>query len=476
MVDRFWVEHAGDSLFQAAAVDSTVQDTSLTLDSLEGGTTYWWRVRAHNGGGWGPFGSSRSFHVSQLPLADNPPLLLSPEDGLEGAPTNITLQWSRPARAEMDSLHYHVQIANEVSFLFLVENDSTISDTTFQPAGLAVATRYYWRVRVQNDLRSGPWSATRHFRTIVPLPPAPALLTPLDSSIVTLDSTFLRWRRGLYQSNRYWVEYGLNPALAQAWIDSSVTDTATALHGLADGKRYYWRVRALNETGWGSFSPTVTFIKESRWVGVGGSSAIPCKAISKFTVTAIPAGALRMTAVMADSFYVGEMIAVSVDGTQYLLTVDSSGVAQSIVTQLKPGTHTVMLVSPDDCFSPLSVRTTALLAPRLFTADRIEALDPRVMFSSLVAQELPVATALTGSYPNPFNPRVTIMFDVATNEHVSAKVYDILGREVAILIDEQMRAGRHRIQWDASYEASGTYFLRFQAGGLIQTGKLSLVK
>jgi hypothetical protein len=83
---------------------------------------------------------------------------------------------------------------------------------------------------------------------------------------------------------------------------------------------------------------------------------------------------------------------------------------------------------------------------------------------------------LHSAYPNPFNPSTTIRFDVPTEGFVSLKVYVVLGREVATLVNARMTAGNHNITWDASDFPSGVYFYRLTAGSFIQTQKMLVLK
>ncbi|MCK9425475.1 MAG: YCF48-related protein [Ignavibacteriaceae bacterium] len=83
---------------------------------------------------------------------------------------------------------------------------------------------------------------------------------------------------------------------------------------------------------------------------------------------------------------------------------------------------------------------------------------------------------LTQNYPNPFNPVTTIQYEIPSLEHVSIKIYDMLGRQVAILVDEQKPAGSYHIEFDAHSLPSGVYFYRLQAGSFVETKKLVLLK
>jgi len=84
--------------------------------------------------------------------------------------------------------------------------------------------------------------------------------------------------------------------------------------------------------------------------------------------------------------------------------------------------------------------------------------------------------SLQQNYPNPFNPTTTISYTVPAPSFISLKVYDILGKEVAVLVNEGKTAGTYNVKFDAKNMASGIYFYRLQAGSFLITKKLTLIK
>jgi len=87
------------------------------------------------------------------------------------------------------------------------------------------------------------------------------------------------------------------------------------------------------------------------------------------------------------------------------------------------------------------------------------------------------------NYPNPFNPATTVGFRIQSSEFVTLRVYDLLGREVAALMNEVKEPGIYTVQWDATGIASGAYLYRLtastssgQAGSFAQTKKLVALK
>ena len=88
----------------------------------------------------------------------------------------------------------------------------------------------------------------------------------------------------------------------------------------------------------------------------------------------------------------------------------------------------------------------------------------------------PLVYQLDQNYPNPFNPATRINFAVAKTTLVTLKIYDILGKEIAVLTNATMNPGEYSISWDAASMPSGVYFYRLQAGEFVQTKKLILLK
>jgi hypothetical protein len=88
----------------------------------------------------------------------------------------------------------------------------------------------------------------------------------------------------------------------------------------------------------------------------------------------------------------------------------------------------------------------------------------------------PKEFALMQNYPNPFNPATTIRYDLPRSGYVQLTVYNALGQLMSTLVHENEDAGSHEVRFDGSGLASGMYFYRIQAGGLVQTKKLLLLR
>ncbi len=139
----------------------------------------------------------------------------------------------------------------------------------------------------------------------------------------------------------------------------------------------------------------------------------------------------------------------------------------------------IRVARPGDTLGTLYLNLRVLNAP--FGREPIDSLQ--VLYNQWITtglnpqgSELPSATRLIGNYPNPFNPSTAIHFEVAQTVRVSLKIYDLSGREVAVLADEYLSPGRHVKTFDARGLASGIYLYSLTAVEYSETRRMALVK
>jgi hypothetical protein len=111
--------------------------------------------------------------------------------------------------------------------------------------------------------------------------------------------------------------------------------------------------------------------------------------------------------------------------------------------------------------------------------DNLVGIAMRCDAASLEAEslsELPREVRLLQNYPNPFNPTTVIPFELPAASTVRLSVYDLLGRELALLVSERKSAGFHSVEFDASALASGVYFYRLNVGSVVQARRMIVVK
>ncbi|MDD8018484.1 MAG: T9SS type A sorting domain-containing protein, partial [Bacteroidota bacterium] len=102
--------------------------------------------------------------------------------------------------------------------------------------------------------------------------------------------------------------------------------------------------------------------------------------------------------------------------------------------------------------------------------------DGKFKYSPIAEATVPMKFSLSQNFPNPFNPATAIKFSVPSASHVSLKIFNSAGQEVADVVSQDIAAGTYTARWDATGFASGVYFYRLQTGNLVETKKLMLLK
>jgi hypothetical protein len=119
--------------------------------------------------------------------------------------------------------------------------------------------------------------------------------------------------------------------------------------------------------------------------------------------------------------------------------------------------------------SVTKLKALTLTAKNLFATNFVIGINP-------VSSEIPGSFRLYQNYPNPFNPVTNIKFDIPKSSPVKIAVYDISGREISTLVNEQLSAGSYDINWNGSEHASGVYFYKLETGSFTEVKKMVLVK
>ena len=146
-----------------------------------------------------------------------------------------------------------------------------------------------------------------------------------------------------------------------------------------------------------------------------------------------------------------------------LLTLsDTIWIAQDnwIVQDIIPGQYVDISILPVDPFSIMGLETK-------LTDEVVSVKNEEPVLQSFTLEQ---------NYPNPFNPSTTIRYSIPTSEFVTLKVYDVLGNEVATLVNEEKPAGSFEVNFSAVELSSGIYFYKLQVGSFIETKKMILLK
>jgi hypothetical protein len=247
----YHVQIASDAGFANIVKNDSVSVLSYSVNSLENGTTYYWKVRGKNVSGYGAWSAVNSFTtIVSAPLS---PPLVSPADMASNQPISVMLEWQASANASL----YHVQIASDAGFATIVKNDS-VSVLSYSVSSLENATTYYWKVRGKNVSGYGSWSAVRSFTTIVSIPPSPMLVSPIDMATNQPVSLMLEWQTSA-NASLYHVQIASDTGFVNIVKNDSVSTLSYSVSSLDSGTTYYWRVQAKNVAGSGTWSNRHSF-------------------------------------------------------------------------------------------------------------------------------------------------------------------------------------------------------------------------
>jgi len=190
---------------------------------------------------------------------------------------------------------------------------------------------------------------------------------------------------------------------------------------------------------------------------------VTCSDVKGIRARCRPGGLIQAIVCLTRFCPDGDIVQISIDQVPYEVAV-SGGTGILSIGGFSPGIHTVELTDPAACFPPVDVTCSAALGK-----DGDDSWDDD-------GTEIPSVTALLGNYPNPFNPSTTISYELSTVSNVSLIVYDVLGRNVATLVDGIQQSGYHQVNFNGSNMASGLYYYRLIAGPFSDVKRLMLVK
>jgi hypothetical protein len=265
----------------AVIADSVVADTLFTFKVLPA-SSYTWRVMAQNASGWGEWSAIWQFKSVPFPQT---PQLLSPANTVVIATDSLMLAWRQ---STPNITAYQIEVQLDTTTLVV---ESLITDTTLALRMLKPLAWHTWRVRAQNVSGWSAWSSRWSFRYL-PIPTTVELTLPADTARLHVDSVRLSWLKATAEVTSYHLEVAHGDSIV--YSDTSLITLTKAITGLVKDNTYSWRVRAKNQSGWGSWSNVRGFktykqdptsvLEESAW---GSLVVAPQPALDELTISGI---------------------------------------------------------------------------------------------------------------------------------------------------------------------------------------------
>ncbi|HJY64806.1 MAG TPA: T9SS type A sorting domain-containing protein [Ignavibacteria bacterium] len=516
---------------------SGLSSSTYTIGSgvLNNGTQYFWRANATGSSGTSGWSSVFNFTTAVIP-PPNPPTLLSPPNNATGVSSTPLLDWSDVSGANT----YAVQVSTNSGFSSFVVNLSGLgsSQYTVTPA-LNGGSQYFWRANATGSTGTSAWSTVFSFTTSVPVSYQRVEfyenVSPSGENLGNLIDPGAKVRFKVNIRND--MLEGLVTAFGNITTSSqnvTITDNQGTFNNILSGQGG-WTVDEFEIAIGSNFQPgtriniTLTVQQQTPpygpWSSTFSFPVAPMKVSSHLVdddanpdsygnnndicepnekIEIIP----MVQNISQDIMYTNKAQLTSpitwlniwngvqgVSGMVYdtwRLNV-SGGNSQPI----NPGANNI-LPEQDYVFAYNAPSAYNLPMYDVFTSYyngpaggnwweggikikysggfRINPNSPNPIGIQKIGTEIPLTFKLYTNYPNPFNPETRIIFDIPKKSDVKITVYDIMGKEVGVIVNENLEPGKYGTVWSGTEYASGLYIYTISARDYFESKKMLLVK
>lgn len=285
---------------------------------------------------------------------------------------------------------------------------------------------------------------------------SPFLIEPLNNKKVLANNpVILKWSgRGLLQS--FNIQLAEDSLFNNLVLDTTTTNSFIQKENLIKNQKYFWRVSANGNSGMSDWSQIWSFEPDDAFVHMMSPNGGEVVAMGDTTI-------IRWETNITDSVNL-ELIQSGVNqGLIGKSLANISAFKWIIPTNLIPNTlNRIRIVSLNDT-------TLADTSDNVFTITEPTGVENTNL-------NAPKNYNLFQNYPNPFNPSTSIKYSLNSQQFVTLKIFDILGREIQTIVSEEKPAGSYELIWSAENLPSGVYMYQIMAGKYINTKKMILLR
>ncbi len=375
------------------------------------------------------------------------------------------LHWDKPAAsADGDTAFFYIVYRSE-------NNPPDINDSTnlFGLAGLTMLPsndakysvtkgEYYGVTAIDRYSNESDMSNVASLNLASLIPEKPELTSPADDSHDLSMTAKLSWSADT-SAERYIAQVSNDSTFNSGIVllTGEYRSTQINFNNIVPGQNYYWRIKAFGQVGESDYSDVYSF-----------KSGIPIPPV--LNTPAHTATGVSLTPVFtwfstedASSYRIQVSTSVQFHDNTFVIDTTLTDTTLSVVAPLTANKIYYWRVNAKNTYGisfwsdGFGFKTTSAL----YVSDN---------------ENIPAEFGLEQNYPNPFNPVTEIKFAIAKQGLVTLKVYDILGREVASLVNENLGAGNYHVNFNSSNLASGTYIYRLIAGNVMIARKMMVVK
>ncbi|MBI2418270.1 MAG: T9SS type A sorting domain-containing protein [Ignavibacteriales bacterium] len=450
------------------------------------------------------------------------PALVSPVNNSGGQPSVLSLSWN----AVSSAVSYRVIVATDAQFANVVVYDTLVA-TTSKFVSLPIPAKYYWKVNAKLSASNSPWSDTWNFTvgtncrdlnlsTSWNLVSVPLNASNMTASVLfpTATSPAYAYNNGYIQTQQllngagYWLRYDAPTVVSicgeqvtagtinlnAGWNliggygnDLSVATLSTIPAGIVNSSYFGYQGGYAIASDLGS--------GKGYWVRATQSGVLVIPVVAEKTAAPTTSAALPKQSISVTDANGNKTILYLVSGNENMMQYDlppvpPQGVFDVRFTEGRVAAPVAQLsqISLNGCQYPVTVtlqningRLSDIAGGKLFNAtaksgEKIIIADPSLNILSFEGSVIPAAFALEQNYPNPFNPSTQINYSLGNATKVSLRVFDMLGNEVAVLVDKQQEAGNYSVELHASKLASGVYIYRLDCNDFHAVKKLTVLK
>ena len=246
--DSYLLVISEDAEFTQNVKEYNSIDTSYEVQNLEYDKFYWWKVASKNNDGQSEFSAVWTFRTAYSPIT-----LLSPENKKANIKIPVNLEWMAHEKVN----NYHIQVSTNDKFTKLVLDTNNIQDITkLLVSNFNYFTEYFWRARVEDESNTGVWSEEFSFKSTLA---KAGLRSPANNSKnLPTDLTFLWF--GVNGAKSYHLQISRDNKFEDLFFSQDTLSTSSISIGeLPNKSELFWRVRGVNDDGFGEWSDVWTF-------------------------------------------------------------------------------------------------------------------------------------------------------------------------------------------------------------------------
>ena len=372
------------------------------------------------------------------------PIIISPADSATLCPPYI-FDWNDVPTATS----YKIQFSLNINFTALViDEDLNVSQYTLPGGIISGATYCYWHVRASNSYGSSSYTPVRRVRGGTLLNP-PVLLTPPCNSI-NVSNTPLFSYNGVGGATAYILQISKFPTFVPLIVCDTTPIGSIVLEY---NTTYYWRMCSVGPPcGAGNWSSDCNFTTISPTLPPPTLLYPPNNSVN-----------ISLTPTLDWSDVAG--------ATSYRVLI--TGILDTIVVSSE-------LTIPPGKFNYYTIYYWKVSTVNIGGQGTYSSVwnFKTINFSGIhqISSEIPTEYKLYNNYPNPLNPSTNIKYQIPNSKFTTIKIFDILGKEIEILVNEKQSPGIYEVTFDGSNLPSGIYYYTIQAGDFTDTKKMVLIK